>query len=67
MAFSIDCIPMKRMPKPIAIVPMVSELRKRKAMISRMPRMAASGARVEGLKTFRKEFVPAFRSSKRMI
>ena len=29
--------------------------------------MAASGASVEGLKTFRKEFVPAFRSSKRMI
>ena len=59
--------PVKRMPKPIAIVPMVSELRKRKAMISNMPRMAASGSRVEGLKTFRKEFAPAFRSSKRMI
>lgn len=35
--------PVKRMPKPIAIVPMVSELRKRKAMINNMPRMAASG------------------------
>ncbi len=46
--------PVKRMPKPIAIVPMVSELWKRKAMISNMPRMAASGARVEGLKNIQK-------------
>ena len=55
------------MPKPMAMLPMVPEFRKWKAIIIKMPMMAATGARVEGLKMFSQEEPPASRSSRRMI
>ena len=55
MAFSIDCIPMKRMPKPIRIWPRFFCLLPCKNMKKTMPMAAIIGARAVGLTSCRKK------------
>ena len=59
--------PVKRMPKPIAIEPMVSDWRVLTAIRKRMPMIAARGASVEGLKKLSSDVSDAFTSRRRMI
>ena len=59
--------PVNRMPKPIATLPMMSDLLECRVMITRIPMIAATGARVEGLKIFSHEEASPSMSSRRMI
>ena len=59
--------PVKRMPKPIVMLPTVSLCGVLMAMMKRMPAMAARGASVEGLKMLSHAPPSALRSSSRMI
>ena len=59
--------PVKRMPKPIVMLPTVSLCGVLMAMMKRMPAMAAKGASVEGLNRLSHAPPSALRSSSRMI
>ena len=59
--------PVKRMAKPIATLPAISDLFDFRIMITKMPMIAAIGASVEGLKIFNQEEASPSISSSRMI
>ncbi len=61
--------PVKRIPKPIAMPPMVLEFFVLMNMISMMPTTAATGARVSGFRKFSHRVLAeeVLRSSRRMI